>query len=157
MSKGTVNRVTLIGCLGADPEVKYMPSGDAVATIRVATTESWKDKQTGQQTERVEWHRIVFYKRLADIAGEYLKKGSKVYIEGSLRTQQWEKNGEKRYTTEVIGNEMQMLDRMQSDGNDRQSDGGQQRSQPRSSGQQSRQAAQSYDDGGDDFDSQIPF
>lgn len=156
MSKGTVNRVLIIGNLGANPEINYMPSGDAVATIRVATTESWKDKQTGQQTERVEWHRIVFYKRLAEIVGEYLKKGSKVYIEGSLRTQQWEKNGEKRYTTEIVGNEMQMLDRMQSDENDRQSDGGQQHSQPRSSGQQPNQAPQAYD-GGDDFDPSIPF
>ncbi|MDD5035985.1 MAG: single-stranded DNA-binding protein [Methylococcaceae bacterium] len=111
MASRGVNKVILIGNLGADPEVRYMPSGGAVTTIRLATSETWKDKQTGQPQERTEWHRVVFYQRLAEIAGEYLKKGAKVYIEGSLRTQQWEKNGEKRYTTEIIANEMQMLDR----------------------------------------------
>lgn len=111
MSRGTVNKVILIGNLGADPEVRYMPNGGAVTTIRIATTEAWKDKNTGQPQERTEWHRVVFYQRLAEIAGEYLKKGSKVYLEGSLRTQQWEKEGQKHYTTDVIANEMQMLDR----------------------------------------------
>jgi single-strand DNA-binding protein len=111
MASRGVNKVILIGNLGADPEVRYMPSGGAVTTIRLATSETWKDKNTGQPQERTEWHRVVFYQRLAEIAGEYLKKGAKVYIEGSIRTQQWEKNGEKRYTTEIIANEMQMLDR----------------------------------------------
>ena len=110
MASRGVNKVILIGNLGADPEVRYMPNGGAVTTIRMATSESWKD-QSGQQQERTEWHRVVFYRKLAEIAGEYLKKGAKLYIEGSLRTQQWEKNGEKRYTTEIVANEMQMLDR----------------------------------------------
>ncbi len=112
MASRGVNKVILIGNLGADPEVRYMPSGGAVTTIRLATSETWKDKNTGQPQERTEWHRVVFYQRLAEIAGEYLKKGAKVYIEGSIRTQQWEKNGEKRYTTEIIANDMQMLDRV---------------------------------------------
>ncbi len=105
------NLVIIIGILGRDPEVRHMPNGGAVTTISVATSETWKDKQTGQQQERTEWHRVVFYQRLAEIAGEYLKKGGKVYIEGSLRTSQYEKNGEKRYSTDIVANEMQMLDR----------------------------------------------
>jgi single-strand DNA-binding protein len=124
MSRGTINKVILIGNLGADPEVRYMPSGGAVTTIRIATTESWKDKNTGQPVDRTEWHRVVFYQRLAEIAGEYLKKGAKVFIEGSLRTQQWEKDGVKHYTTEVIANEMQMLDRAGGDGAAPRSGGG---------------------------------
>jgi len=111
MSRGTVNKVILIGNLGADPEVRYMPNGEAVANVSVATTESWKDKNTGQPVERTEWNRVVLYRRLAEIAGEYLKKGSKVYVEGRLQTRQWEKDGVKHYTTEIIGNEMTMLDR----------------------------------------------
>jgi single-strand DNA-binding protein len=111
MASRGVNKVILIGNLGADPEVRYMPNGGAVTTIRLATSETWKDQNTGQQQERTEWHRVVFYRRLAEIAGEYLRKGGKVYIEGSLRTSQYEKNGEKRYSTEIIANEMQMLDR----------------------------------------------
>jgi single-strand DNA-binding protein len=111
MASRGVNKVILIGNLGADPEVRYMPSGGAVANVTVATSETWKDKQTGQPQERTEWHRVVFYQRLAEIVGEYLKKGAKVYIEGSLRTRQWEKDGVKHYTTEIIANEMQMLDR----------------------------------------------
>jgi single-strand DNA-binding protein len=110
MASRGINKVILIGNLGADPEVRYMPNGGAVTTIRLATSETWKDQQSGQQQERTEWHRVVFYRRLAEIAGEYLKKGAKVYIEGSLRTQQWEKNGEKRYSTDIVANEMQMLD-----------------------------------------------
>ncbi|QXP85810.1 single-stranded DNA-binding protein [Methylococcus sp. Mc7] len=113
MASRGVNKVILIGNLGADPEVRYMPNGGAVANLRIATSESWKDQQTGQLQERTEWHSVVMYRRLAEIAGEYLKKGSKVYIEGSLRTRKWQdKNtGQDRYTTEIIGNEMQMLDR----------------------------------------------
>jgi single-strand DNA-binding protein len=111
MASRGVNKVILIGNLGADPETRYMPNGGAVTTIRIATSETWKDQQTGQQQERTEWHRVVFYRRLAEIAAEYLKKGAKVYIEGSLRTSQYEKNGEKRYSTDIIANEMQMLDR----------------------------------------------
>jgi single-strand DNA-binding protein len=110
MARG-INKVILIGNLGSDPEVKYMPSGDAVANFSLATSDGWKDKQTGEQQERTEWHRICMYARLAEIAGEYLKKGSKVYIEGSLRTRKWQdQNGVEKYTTEIIANNMQMLD-----------------------------------------------
>jgi single-strand DNA-binding protein len=110
MARG-VNKVILIGNLGKDPEVRYMPSGGAVANVTLATSESWKDKTTGEQQERTEWHNVVFYNRLAEIVGEYLKKGSQVYVEGSLRTRKWQdKNtGADRYTTEIIANEMQML------------------------------------------------
>jgi single-strand DNA-binding protein len=109
MARG-INKVILIGNLGADPEVRYMPSGGAAATLNLATSESWKDKQTGEQQDRTEWHRVVLFNRLAEIAGEYLKKGSKVYIEGSLRTRKWQdKNGQERFTTEIVGNDIQML------------------------------------------------
>lgn len=110
MARG-INKVILIGNVGQDPEVKYMPSGGAVTNISVATSESWKDKNTGQPQERTEWHRVVFFNRLGEIAGEYLRKGSKVYIEGSLRTRKWQaQDGTDRYTTEIVANEMQMLD-----------------------------------------------
>jgi single-strand DNA-binding protein len=110
MAKG-INKVILIGNMGAEPETRYLPSGGAVTNIRLATSESWKDKNTGQQQERTEWHRVVFFSRLAEIAGEYLHKGSKVYIEGALRTRKWQdKEGRDQYTTEIVANEMQMLD-----------------------------------------------
>jgi single-strand DNA-binding protein len=110
MARG-VNKVILIGNLGADPETKSMPSGTQVANIRVATSESFKDKQTNEWQERTEWHSVAMFGRLAEIAGEYLRKGSKVYIEGKLRTRKWQdKQGNDRYSTEVIANEMQMLD-----------------------------------------------
>ena len=110
MARG-INKVILIGNLGNDPETRAFPSGDMVTNITVATTEGWKDKQTGQPQERTEWHRVVFHRRLAEIAGEYLRKGSKVYIEGSLRTRKWQdQSGQDRYTTEIIAREMQMLD-----------------------------------------------
>jgi len=109
MARG-INKVILVGNLGNDPETRFMPNGNPVTNISIATSESWKDKQSGQQQERTEWHRIVFFNRLAEIAGEYLKKGSKVYIEGALRTRQWDKDGQKHYSTEIIANEMQMLD-----------------------------------------------
>ena len=106
----SVNRVTLIGNLGADPETRYMPNGDAVANIRLATTESWKDKASGEKKEITEWHRVVFYRKLAEIVGQYLKKGAPVYIEGRIRTRKWQdKEGQERYTTEIEANEMQML------------------------------------------------
>lgn len=104
-----VNKTIIVGTLGADPETRYTPSGTAIASIRVATNESWKDKQTGEQKERTEWHRIEFFGRLAEIAGEYLKKGSQVYIEGKLRTDEYEKDGVKRYSTKIIADQMQML------------------------------------------------
>src|SRR6266446_1905857 len=109
MARG-INKVILIGNLGADPETRAMPSGTTVANLRVATSESWRDKQTGEQQERTEWHRVAFFGRLAEVAGEYLRKGSQVYIEGSLRTRKWQdKQGTERYSTEIIGNDLQML------------------------------------------------
>ena len=110
MARG-INKVILIGNLGKDPETRYMPSGGAVTTVTLATSETWKDKSTGEPQERTEWHRVVFFNRLGEIAGEYLKKGSKVYVEGSLRTRKWQgQDGQDRYTTEIVANEMQMLD-----------------------------------------------
>jgi len=109
MARG-VNKVILIGNLGADPETRAMPSGTTVANLRVATSESWRDKQTGEQQERTEWHRVALFGRLAEVAGEYLRKGSQVYIEGSLRTRKWQdKQGNERYSTEIVGNDLQML------------------------------------------------
>lgn len=112
MASRGVNKVILVGNLGANPETRYMPNGGATTSFSVATSESWKDKQTGQLQERTEWHRIVMYGRLAEIAGEYLKKGSKVYLEGALRTRKWQdqQSGQERWTTEIIASEMQMLD-----------------------------------------------
>ena len=110
MARG-INKVILVGNCGQDPETRFSSSGAAITNISLATSETWKDKQTGQQQERTEWHKVVFFNRLGEIAGEYLKKGSKVYIEGSLRTRKWQdKEGQDRYTTEIVGNEMQMLD-----------------------------------------------
>jgi single-strand DNA-binding protein len=109
MAKG-INKVILIGHLGQDPEVKYMPSGSAVANVSIATTESWKDKNTGEKKDKTEWHRVIFFARLAEIVGEYLRKGSQVYVEGRLQTRKWQdKNGQDRYTTEIVASEMQML------------------------------------------------
>lgn len=109
MARG-VNKVILIGNLGQDPDTRYMPSGSAVANLRSATTESFKDRETGQQQERTEWHSVAMFGRLAEIAGEYLRKGSQVYIEGKLRTRKWQdKQGQDRYTTEIIADQMQML------------------------------------------------
>ncbi|WP_415886115.1 single-stranded DNA-binding protein [Neptuniibacter sp. QD37_6] len=110
MARG-VNKVILVGNLGGDPEVRYMPNGNAVTNVTIATSESWKDKQTGQQQERTEWHRVVFFNRLAEIAGEYMRKGGKVYVEGALRTRKWQdQSGQDRYTTEIVASEMQLLD-----------------------------------------------
>ena len=110
MARG-INKVILIGNLGTDPEVRYMPTGGAVANLTIATSESWTDKTTNEKKEQTEWHRVVIYQRLAEIAGEYLRKGSKVYIEGRLRTRKWQdQQGVERYTTEIIANELQMLD-----------------------------------------------
>lgn len=122
MARG-INKVILVGNLGNDPETNFLPSGGAVTNISIATSESWKDKNTGQQQERTEWHRVVFFNRLAEIAAEYLRKGSKVYVEGSLRTRKWQdkQTGQDRYTTEIVGAEMQMLD---SRGGAQQSQGG---------------------------------
>jgi single-strand DNA-binding protein len=154
MARG-INKVILIGNLGSDPEVKFMPSGDAVATLSLATSESWKDKNTGEQVEKTEWHRVVMFKRLAEIAGEYLKKGSKVYIEGRLQTRKWQgQDGQDRYTTEIVANDLQMLD-------SRGGGAGNFNQQPASSNtqpQQPQQQPQTAPAGGfDDFDDDIPF
>ncbi len=109
MARG-VNKVILVGNLGRDPEVRYSPNGQAVANVTLATSESWKDKTSGEKQERTEWHRIVFFGRLAEIAGEYLKKGAQIYVEGRLQTRKWQdKDGHERYTTEIVANDMQML------------------------------------------------
>ena len=118
MARG-VNKVILIGNVGGDPEVRYLPNGNAVANVTLATTDSWKDKQTGQMQERTEWHRVVFFGRIAEVVGEYARKGSKLYVEGRLQTREWEKDGVKRYTTEVVvdmGGQMQLLDSRQGGG-----------------------------------------
>ena len=109
MARG-INKVILVGNLGNDPEKRALPNGNAVTNISVATSESWKDRESGQTTDRTEWHRVVFFNRLAEVAAQYLTKGSKVYIEGQLRTRQWDKDGQKHYSTEIIAREMQMLD-----------------------------------------------
>lgn len=149
----SVNKVILVGNLGADPETRYMPNGDAVCNIRVATTESWKDKQSGEKKEITEWHRVVFYRKLAEIAGQYLKKGSQVYLEGRIRTRKWtDKEGQERYTTEIEANEMQMLGRREGMGDaaPRENSGGGSRPAP------SKPAAPSGG-GFNDFEDDIPF
>lgn len=153
MARG-VNKVILIGNLGQDPEVKYMPNGNAVTNITVATSESWKDKNTGEQVDKTEWHRVVFFRRLAEIVGEYLKKGSKVYIEGKLQTRKWQdKNGKDNWTTEIIASEMQMLDSRGGGSSDfNQSQGAPTQSEPQSASSQAAPAPMS-----NDFDDDIPF
>jgi len=157
MARG-VNKVILIGNLGNDPEVRYMPNGSPIANISIATTESWRDKQSGERQEKTEWHRIVMFGRLAEICGEYLKKGSKVYIEGRLQTRKWQdKSGADRYTTEVICNDMQMLDsRGGSYSNDHQQDYSSSSNQPATQTQSSTNQA-TVSGGADDFDDEIPF
>ena len=110
MASRGVNKVILVGNVGNDPEVRYMPNGNAVANVSVATSDSWKDRNTGDQQERTEWHRVVFFNRLAEIVEQYVKKGTKLYLEGRLQTRSWEQDGAKRYSTEIVANEMQMLD-----------------------------------------------
>ena len=118
MARSGINKVILVGNLGKDPDMRYTAGGDAVANLSIATSESWNDNQTGEKKEKTEWHRVVFFRRIAEVCGEYLKKGSSVYIEGSLRTRDWEDDqGNKRYTTEIIGREMQMLGGRRSDEN----------------------------------------
>jgi single-strand DNA-binding protein len=144
MAARGVNKVILIGNLGQDPETRYMPSGGAVTKLRVATNESWKDKQTGEQQERTEWHRVTMFGRLAEIAAEYLRKGSQVYLEGRLQTSKWQdKDGNDRYMTEVIANEMQMLGGRGGGAAPAMSTGG--------------AAASAAQPAADDFDDDIPF
>jgi single-strand DNA-binding protein len=168
MARG-INKVILIGNLGADPETRAMPSGMTVANIRIATSENWKDKQSGESKERTEWHNVAMFGRLGEIAGEYLKKGSKVYIEGSLRTRKWQdKQGNDRYTTEIIANEMQMLDSrgggMGGGGGDFAGGGGgggggrgRPQSGPPDDFDQGAPSGGSEKGGGGDFDDDIPF
>ena len=150
MARGSINKVILIGNLGQDPEVRYMPNGNAVANVTLATTESWKDRNTGENQERTEWHRVVLFRKLAEIAGQYLKKGAKVYVEGKLQTRKWQdQNGQDRYTTEIVADQLQMLD----------SRGG--GAAPMESGSRGAPQPQGGGDpgfgGGGDFDDDIPF
>ncbi len=154
MARG-VNKVIIVGNCGQDPETRFMPSGGAVTNLSIATSESWKDKSSGEQQERTEWHRVVFFNRLAEIAGEYVKKGSKLYVEGSLRTRKWQgQDGQDRYTTEIVASEMQMLDSRgaQSGGYDVPQQGGYQAPAAQAP-QQPQQGPQSMDS----FDDDIPF
>ena len=167
MARG-VNKVILIGNCGGDPETRYMPSGGAVTNITIATSETWKDKTTGQPQDRTEWHRVVFFNKLAEIAGEYLRKGSKVFIEGSLRTRKWQDQaGNDKYTTEIVASDMQMLD---SKGGQGQGGGSYDESAPAAAPRQNRPAQRQNPNAGaapmneapptgnfDDFDDDIPF
>lgn len=156
MARG-VNKVIIVGNLGQDPEIRYMPSGGAVANLRIATSDTWKDKATGEAQERTEWHRVVMFGRLGEIAGEYLRKGSKVYIEGRLQTRKWQDNsGQDRYTTEIVANEMQMLDARGGAGGDFAGGGQQQRSAPQQQKQQQPAMAGMPEELAD-FDDDIPF
>jgi single-strand DNA-binding protein len=152
MARG-VNKVILVGNLGKDPEVRYSPNGSAMANVTIATTESWKDRQTGEKQEKTEWHRVVFFSRLAEIVGEYLKKGSQVYIEGRLQTRKWQgQDGQDRYTTEIVANDMQMLGSRSagsgtSDWNDQQN----------TANAIPGQAPSSSTPPADDFDDDVPF
>ncbi len=171
MARG-VNKVILVGNLGGDPEVRYMPSGNAVTNVTIATSETWKDKQTGQNQERTEWHRVVFFNKLAEIAGEYLRKGSQIYIEGSLRTRKWQdQGGQDRYTTEIVASELQMLGGRGGDNSGNQSynqdpgyaqSSAPQQSRPQAAPQQNRPVQQAPQQAApapnfDDFDDDIPF
>lgn len=160
MARG-VNKAILVGNLGKDPEVRYMPSGGAVANVTIATSEQWKDKQTGQAQERTEWHNVVFFNKLAEIAGEYLRKGSQVYVEGSLRTRKWQdKNGQDRYTTEIVVSDMQMLGgRGGSGGGGSSASFDDQRSAPAAAPAQGqgKPSPAPARGGFDDFDDDIPF
>ncbi|EAS47018.1 Single-strand binding protein (SSB) (Helix-destabilizing protein) [gamma proteobacterium HTCC2207] len=171
MARG-INKVIIVGNCGQDPETRYLPSGGAVTNMSLATSESWKDKNTGEQQERTEWHKVVFFNRLGEIAGEYLKKGSKVYVEGSLRTRKWQgQDGSDRYTTEIVASEMQMLDSRggQEGGGGgggyqqnrpQQNQGQQNQGQMQNQGQQQQQnqaPKPQAPQGMDSFDDDIPF
>ena len=179
MARG-INKVIIVGNCGQDPETHYLPSGGAVTNMSLATSEAWKDKNTGEQQERTEWHKVVFFNRLGEIAGEYLKKGSKVYVEGSLRTRKWQgQDGSDRYTTEIVASEMQMLDsrggqeggggggyqqnrpqQNQGQQNQGQQNQGQQNQGQQNQGQQQQQnqaPKQQAPQGMDSFDDDIPF
>ena len=146
MARSGINKVILVGNLGQGPEVKYTAGGAAVTTLSLATSDSWKDKETGTDQERTEWHRVVLWRRLAEIAGEYLKKGSKIYIEGQLQTRKWEQDGQTRYTTEIVAKDIQFLD---SKGNSESSE--------RSNSDSSKEQSTSDISDGDIDDDDIPF
>lgn len=153
MAQRGVNKVILVGNLGQEPETRYLPSGGAVTNISIATSETWKDKASGQIQERTEWHRVVFFNRLAEIAGEYLKKGSKLYVEGSLRTRKWQdQSGVDRYTTEIVGSQLQMLDTRGAGDSSQSSQSGYEQSTQNYN-------AQAYGGApaGSDFEDDIPF
>ena len=160
MARG-VNKVILIGNLGADPETRAIPSGTTVANLRIATSESWRDKQTGEQQERTEWHRVALFGRLAEVAGEYLRKGSQVYIEGSLRTRKWQdKQGNERYSTEIVGNDMQMLGGRGGSAGGGQAPGaggGAAGGGRESGGEEGGSPSRGGGGGGEEFDDDIPF
>ena len=145
MARSGINKVILVGNLGQDPEIKYTAGGAAVTTISIATSDSWKDKDTGEDQERTEWHRVVLWRRLAEITGEYLKKGSKVYIEGQLQTRKWEQDGQTRYTTEIVAKDIQFLD----------SKGNSESSERSNSDSFKEQSTSDISDG--DIDDDIPF
>ncbi|MBK9020618.1 MAG: single-stranded DNA-binding protein [Sulfuritalea sp.] len=152
----SVNKVIIVGNLGRDPEVRYTPNGDSITNVTIATTDTWKDKATGEKKEATEWHRVVFFGKLAEIAGQYLKKGRQVYVEGALRTRKWtDKEGQERYTTEIVANEMKMLGSREgmSDAPPRESGGG------AGGGGGNRPAAAPQPAGGNfnDFEDDIPF
>ena len=150
MARG-INKVIIVGNLGRDPETRYLPSGGAVTNVSVATSKSWRDRESGEQKDRTEWHRVVFFNRLAEIASEYLKRGSKIYLEGELRRREWEQEGQKHYTTEIGANERQRLD----------SRGGMEGGGGGNCGGSGGQSGRQQDDFGpptsDDFDDDIPF
>jgi single-strand DNA-binding protein len=149
----SVNKVIIVGNLGADPETRYLPSGEAVTNIRVATTDRWKDKQSGEMKEATEWHRIAFFGKLATVAGEYLKKGSQVYVEGQLRTRKWQdKDGQDRYSTEIRADVMQMLGRREGCGEPREAPASR-GAEPKAAAAPAKKPAGKFDDMEDD----IPF
>ena len=155
MARG-INKVIIVGNLGGDPETRYMPSGSAVTNLTVATNESWKDKATGEQKDRTEWHKVAMFNRLAEVAAEYLRKGSQVYIEGKLRTRKWQdKSGQDRWTTEIVADEMQMLGGRGGSGGGGGGGGG--GSAPMSSPSESGPSSAPPQPGPDDFDDDIPF
>lgn len=152
-----VNKVILVGNIGADPETRYMPSGGAITRVSLATSESWNDKQSGEKQERTEWHRVVFFNRLAEIVNEYVKKGSKLYVEGRLRTNKWQdNNGQDRYTTEIVATEMQMLDSRGAGDGGYQAAPQQNNFDAAPAPQQSKPTAP-VADGMEEFDDEIPF
>lgn len=154
----SVNKVILVGNLGRDPETRYAPSGDAICNVNLATTDTWKDKQTGEKKEATEWHRVVFFGRLAEIAGQYLKKGSQIYVEGSLRTRKWQdKDGQDRYTTEIRGDEMKMLGSRQGMGDAPPRESGSAPAAAPAGRPAATPAASSSSSGFGDMDDDIPF